>query len=868
MKEINKNYEHLSVEDSWYEHWEEKGYFAPRGKGKPFSMVIPPPNVTGALHMGHALNHTLQDIMARYHRLRGRRVLWVPGTDHAGIATQNVVDKKLLGEGINREDLGREAFIEKVWEWKEQYGNTITKQIRKLGASVDWSRERFTMDEGCSKAVRENFVKLYEEDLIYKGTYITNWCPKCQTALSDIEVEHQDEDGHFWHMTYAIVGSKGHVEIATTRPETMFGDTAVAVHPEDSRYKKYIGKTVMLPFMDKEIPIVADAAVDPDFGTGVVKVTPAHDANDYDIGRRHNLEEIKIMDIKGMMNENVPEAYQGLDRYVCRKKLVKDLDALGALVKVEDHNHAVGHCYRCDTVIEPYLSAQWFVNMAKIVAKPIAAVKDGSIKFVPDRWKKMYFDWMENIRPWCISRQIWWGHQIPVWTCDDCGEEMVSKTDITGCTKCKSENVTQDKDVLDTWFSSALWPFSTLGWPEKTDDVESFYPTNTLITGYDIITFWVSRMITMGLYNFDQIPFDTVYIHGLVRDASGRKMSKSLGNVVDPLQIIEDKGADALRYTVASLVASGGQDVRFTDDRLLSSRNFLNKIWNICRYILLQDVAEVSAEDTTVVDQWILQRFNQARAKMIHHYEAFEFNFAADQMYEFVWGEFCDWYVEMTKLHKASSQKTLIVVLNGILKLLHPIIPFITEEIWNALKEHPLFPEDEKSLDSIMLTSWPDEFDVPKKDLISEVEHVQQIIKTVRNLRAEMNVPPSRKGTLVLCNAAPFVKEYLPYLSFLSRSQKVEFSDAAPQEKSSFAVVGDVDVYLPLEGLIDLGLEKSRLEKEMISLDQDIVRLKKKLSNEGFLKKAPEEVVNKEKMLLGEKTEQADKVKQKIAALV
>ncbi|MEK6558340.1 MAG: valine--tRNA ligase, partial [Candidatus Margulisiibacteriota bacterium] len=576
-------YEHKAVEERWYSFWENSGFFKPTTSGEPLSMVIPPPNVTGALHMGHALNNTLQDVVARYYRLRGRSVLWIPGTDHAGIATQNVVEKQLRSEGLSREILGRDKFVERVWLWKKQYGDTITRQLRKLGTSLDWSRERFTMDEGCSLAVRENFVKLYQDGLIYRGEYIINWCPRCQTALSDIEVEHSDAAGHLWHIRYPISGGKSeaYIIVATTRPETLFGDMAVAVNPRDKRYKKYLGKKVQLPFCNREIPVISDEHVDAKFGTGAVKVTPAHDPNDYQIAVRHDLPFLKVMTLNAMMNDQVPESYRGLDRYDCREKLVSDLGAAGFLEETVDHAHSVGHCYRCHTVTEPSLSKQWFVAMDKLAQRSIDVVQSDEISFIPDRWKNVYFEWMRTIRPWCISRQIWWGHRIPVWYCETCAQEIVSKVDVKQCPHCTSTQIHQDEDVLDTWFSSALWPFSTLGWPNVTDDLKTYYPTTVLITGYDIITFWVSRMITMGLYAMKRIPFSDVFVHGLVRDAQGRKMSKSLGNVVDPLVLIEEKGADVLRFTLSALVTSGGQDIRLTDDKLVSSRNFVNKLWNV-----------------------------------------------------------------------------------------------------------------------------------------------------------------------------------------------------------------------------------------------------------------------------------------------
>ncbi|OGI06124.1 MAG: valine--tRNA ligase [Candidatus Margulisbacteria bacterium GWF2_35_9] len=864
---LEKAYNHLEVEDKWYKEWESKGYFKPYGNGDPLSMVIPPPNVTGALHMGHALNNTLQDIVARFYRMQGRKVLWVPGTDHAGIATQNVVEKQLAKEGISREELGRESFLEKVWEWKEKYGNTITGQLRKLGASVDWSRERFTMDEGCSSAVKENFYRLYNDGLIYRDVYIVNWCPRCHTAISDIEVEHETKEGHLWTIKYPLVGGTGKefIEVATTRPETMFGDTAVAVNQKDKRYTKWIGKKVLLPLMNKEIPIIADDHVDMSFGTGAVKVTPAHDPNDYAIGQRHNLESVIIMDGEAKMNDLVPKKYQGMDRYVCRKQVIEDLESQHFLTKTTPHEHAVGHCYRCNTVIEPYLSKQWFINMEKLADAPIKVVETGEIKFIPSRWEKLYFDWMKNIRPWCISRQIWWGHRIPVWYCDDCNAEIVSKEDVTKCSKCGSTKIHQDEDVLDTWFSSALWPFSTLGWPENTQDLQTFYPTEILITGYDIITFWVSRMITMGLYNMKQIPFSHVYIHGLVRDSKGRKMSKSLGNVVDPLMIIEDKGADVLRYTVASLVTSGGQDIKLMDEKLVSSRNFLNKLWNVSRYILMQETETDTRLGQTIADKWILGELCRVVEETENYYKNYDYNYMIDKIYEFVWGEFCDWYIEMSKLHKAESQATMIYVLNAILKILHPIIPFITEEIWQLVKTHPLCPKDEQSYPSIMLSKWPVVADVKFDN--TPVKLFQNIVKAVRNTRAEINVPVSKKGLIVIKGKNAGLQEYVPYFKFLARANDVEFSEITPTVKYAFAVVGDVEVFLPLAGLIDLDAEKTRLDQEKNKLVKDVDILSKKLGNEGFVKNAPAAVVEKETALLEEKKFQLKAVSEKLQNL-
>lgn len=863
---MDKIYQHINVEDKWYKLWEENGYFSSHGKDNPISMVIPPPNVTGALHMGHALNNTIQDIIARFNRLKGCSVLWIPGTDHAGIATQNVVEKELAKQGKYREELGRKDFIRKVWEWKKEYGNRITKQLRKLGASLDWSSERFTMDQGLSEAVKENFIRLYNEKLIYRDEYIVNWCPRCHTAISDIEVEHKENSGHFWHIRYPFVHDKSAgIVVATTRPETMFGDTAIAVNPKDKRYKDLIGKFVYIPISHKKIPIIADEYVDPDFGTGALKITPAHDPNDFEVGKKHQLEIVKVLDTKACMNSNAPAEYLGMDRDECREALVVDLGKQKYLVQVDEHQHAVGHCYRCYCVVEPYVSKQWFVKMDNLVKEPIKKVQTGDIKFIPDRWKKLYFDWMENIRPWCISRQIWWGHRIPVWYCNDCGQEIVSKIDIVSCPKCNSSKIKQDEDVLDTWFSSALWPFSTLGWPEKTKKLEKFYPTTILVTGYDIITFWVSRMITMGLYNMKEIPFKNIFIHGLVRDSQGRKMSKSLGNVVDPLKLIEEKGADVLRYTLASLVTSGGQDIRLTDDRILNSRNFVNKIWNLSRYILTQKPVAFDLIETNIADQWIVAKFNQVLEEVQSYYENYDFNYTIDKLYEFVWGEFCDWYVEMTKLHKETSQKTLIIILNNILKMLHPVTPFITEEIWQSLKQHPLFPKQEKNCPSIMVTTWPTKIKKQQtNNILKKMSLAQEIIRKIRNLKADLNVP-QKKGNVVLKNSPDYIKSFEKYILHLARLDKIVYSDATPKEAHSYGIVESSEIFLPLVGLIDLEKEKQRLNKELDDINKQIKRIENKLNNPQFIAKAPEKIINKEQDSLADLKFKITAVQKKIS---
>ena len=844
--EMEKAYDPTEVEKHWYEHWEADGLFAPSPKGeKTFSIVIPPPNVTGALHIGHALNNTLQDILTRYHRMAGDATLWLPGMDHAGIATQNVVEKSLAQNGITRHDLGREQFVEKVWEWKEEYGSRIFKQLRYLGSSLDWSRERFTMDEGLSKAVREVFVTLYEEGFIYKGNYITNWCPRCHTALSDIEVEYEANQGKIWHIRYS-----NKIVVATTRPETMLGDTAVAVHPDDERYKSLVGTMIKLPLVNREIPVIADHHVDKDFGTGAVKVTPAHDLNDYAIGKRHNLEEILIMDKEAKMNENVPEKYQGLDRYECRKQVIADLEKLGILADIEDHENSVGHCYRCRTVVEPTLSDQWFVKMKDLVQRPLDAVRRKEVEIIPERWEKLFFEWMENIRDWCISRQIWWGHRIPVWYCD-CGEVIVSRTDPTECPKCRSKNIVQDQDVLDTWFSSALWPFSTLGWPDKTEDLARFYPTSVLVTGYDILTFWVSRMLTMGYKFMGKMPFKKVYVHGLVRDESGKKMSKSKGNVIDPLATVEKYSADALRFALTSLITSGGQDIKLSEEKIQNGRNFLNKLWNVTRFALQKEstaIIENSEPERpkktghTLADKWILSRCHHVVYEATNYLEECRFGEVANLLYDFTWGEYCDWYVEMNKV--GGSPAVLKFVLKTILKMLHPIVPFVTEELWHKLGEDSY----------IMTAEWPvsDQRMIDQK-LEDKMQLLIEIIKTIRNIRTEMNISPAKKASAIFL--VPKAEDILTlqegkaYIEFLARCENVSFVQTLDKKpaKSATAVVRDIQIYLPLADLIDLDAEQARLNKELINVRHELEKIQAKLNNQTFTAKAPQEVIDKEK---------------------
>lgn len=840
---LDKVYDHKNIEQKHYKFWEEQKYFNPdHSKKEVFSIVIPPPNVTGALHMGHALDNTLQDILVRWHRMKAHCTLWVPGTDHAGIATQNVVEKQLHKEGKSRHDLGREEFIKKVWHWKEEYGDRITKQLRLLGCSCDWDHERFTMDEGCSKAVRKVFVELFKEGLIFRGKRIINWCPRCHTALSDVEVEYQEQKGSLWHIKYPIVGkAQKYIVVATTRPETMLGDTAVAVNPEDERYKTVIGKKIKLPLTDREIPIIADEMVDKDFGTGAVKVTPAHDANDFEMGKKHNLPQLVIMDTNGVMNENCPAHYRGLDRYKARELIVEDLRNKGLLAGVDDYENKISTCYRCRTVVEPYVSEQWFVDMPKLAGPAIEAVKTEKIKFYPERWAKVYFDWMENIKEWCISRQIWWGHRIPVWYCE-CGEIICEMEDPKFCPKCQSSKLTQDEDVLDTWFSSALWPFSTLGWPEETADLKKFYPTSALVTGYDIITFWVSRMITMGLKFRQVIPFKNVVIHGLIRDEHGKKMSKSTGNAVDPVELINEYGADALRFTLTSMVTSSGQDLKLSANKVLASRNFNNKLWNVTRYVLMKLQENKFNPVKTPADEWIISRCQKTIASVENSLRQYYFGEAASNLYDFAWSEFCDWYIEFSKL--GCHKETLVYVLGALLKLLHPIIPFITEELWLKLGNQK----------SLMLEAWPlADQKLINETLEKEIEMIIALIKAIRNIRAEMNVPKSKKADVILLAkdeaTKSILEKFADYIKLLASVDKIEIVTklAAKPRDASYAAVSFAEIYLPLANLIDIGVEVERLEKEITKLEKEVDRIKKKLSNNDFIQKAPPEIITAEK---------------------
>ena len=857
-EELAKNYDPQAFEDRIYKKWCDKGYFKPDpdSKKKPFSIVIPPPHVPGQLHMGHALDETLQDILVRTKRMQGYSTLWVPGTDHAGIATQIKVEERLrVDEGLSRYDLGRDKFLERVWAWKDSYEERITGQLKKLGASCDWSRQRFTMDEGCSRAVREVFVNLYDKGLIYRGHRIINWCPRCLTALSDAEVEYKDMPGHFWHIRYPVKGEEAYVEVATTRPETMFGDTAVAVNPEDEATKHLIGKTLILPIVNREIPVIADDYVEIGFGTGCVKITPAHDPNDFLVGQRHGLEQIKVMNDDATMNSYAGK-YEGMDRYECRKALVRDLEAEGFLVKTVPHDHNVGTCYRCGTTVEPLTSDQWFVKMKPLAAPAIEAVENGSIKFVPERFSKNYFNWMNNILDWCISRQLWWGHRIPAFYCDACGCMEVSKTDLTVCPKCGAA-MRQEEDVLDTWFSSALWPFSTLGWPEKTDDLNRYYPTDTLVTGYDIITFWVSRMIFSGLEHMSEKPFSTVFIHGLVRDAQGRKMSKSLGNGIDPLKIIEQYGADALRFALATGNAPGN-DMRFSDEKIEAARNFANKLWNASRFVLMnltesdEELLKTPNEcELAVEDKWILSAFNKLCKTVNDNVDNYEIGIALGEIYSFTWNTFCDWYIEMAKSRTfegstpaaLTAKRVLVYVLSGILKLLHPYMPFITEEIFSAL------PHTEES---IMIASYPtynSAVSYDKEEI--EVERIISCITAIRARRAEMNIAPSKKAKLFVVtkyedtfSAAGKILEKLASVSELHIVDKYESDDAVSIATDSG------NLYIPLAEVVDFEKEKARLTAEYEKNEGEISRLEKKLSNEGFVAKAPEAVVNAERAKL------------------
>lgn len=875
---IPKVYDPASVEKKWYEFWEKNRYFhaEPEPGKKPFSIVIPPPNITGKLHMGHALDNTLQDILIRWHRMMGDNTLWMPGYDHAGLATQIKVEEVLKKEeGKTRFDLGREEFVKRVWAWKEEYGDRIINQLKCLGISCDWERKRFTMDEGCSRAVRETFVSLFEKGLIYKGTRITNWCVNCHTALSDIEVEHEDTPGHLWYVRYPVVGEEDtYLTIATTRPETIPGDTAVAVNPEDERYAKLIGKTLRLPILNREIPVIADSYVDTKFGTGAVKITPSHDPNDYEMGLRHNLSEIVVIGKDGVMTEEAGP-FAGLERYECRKQIVARLKEEGYLVKIEEHSHAVGHCQRCHNIVEPLVSTQWFVKMQPLVKAAVDCVTDGRTQFVPERFTKNYTGWMENIHDWCISRQIWWGHRIPVWYCDDCGEMSASRTDIEKCPKCGSTHIHQDEDALDTWFSSALWPFSTMGWPDNTELLKQFYPTSVLVTGYDIIFFWVARMLIMGMEFMKEIPFEKVFIHGLVRDSQGRKMSKSLGNGIDPLEVIEKYGADTLRFMLIT-GNTPGNDMRFYWERVEGTRNFANKIWNASRFALMNmEGYDKDAElaPYTLADKWILSRLQDTVKDVTGLLERFELGEAGRAIYDFIWSEVCDWYIEIAKprlynkeaaAERATAQHVLATVLVSAMKLLHPYMPFITEEIYQCLPHEA---------ESIMISKWP----VADESLVDpEAERgmnaIMDSIKAIRNMRAEVNANPGKKIPAIMLvseDLREVVAHNDSYIKLLGGIDNLELRplNGEKPENAMAAVVTGIEVYLPLAGLIDVEKETQRLSKELAAMEKDLQRAGGKLNNAGFLAKAPEDVIAKERAKYEELSGKIEAVKKRMAYL-
>lgn len=875
-KNIAKIYHPIEVENKLYSKWEERGYFKPEvnPEGKPFTIVMPPPNITGQLHIGHAFDGTLQDILVRFKRMQGYQALWIPGTDHASIATEVKVVDAMKREGLTKKDVGRDGFLERAWDWADTYRNRITNQFRKLGTSCDWSRERFTMDEGCSEAVKEVFVKLYDKGLIYRGNRIINWCPDCKTALSDAEVEYEEQHGHLWYFRYPIKDNNETIVIATTRPETIPGDSAVAVHPEDERYQHLIGKKVVLPVINREIPIVADEYVDREFGTGVVKITPAHDPNDFEVGLRHHLPQIRIMNADATMNEKAGK-YVGLNRYEARKQIVEDFKNLGLLEKVQDHIHNVGACYRCATTVEPITSEQWFVKMEPLARPAIEAVKKGNTKFIPERFDKIYFNWMENIKDWCISRQLWWGHRIPAYYCQECGEVIVAKEEPKAC-KCGSTIFKQDEDVLDTWFSSALWPFSTLGWPENTEDLRKHYPNDVLVTGYDIIFFWVARMIFSGIEQMGEPPFQDVYIHGIVRDAQGRKMSKSLGNGVDPLEIIKDFGADALRFTLVT-GNSPGNDTRWHMEKVEANRNFANKIWNAARFVLMnigEDILqkeEEAKDNLSSADKWIISRCNTVALEVTENLEKYELGIAAAKLYDFIWNEYCDWYIELVKPRlygeeessKIAAQYTLVMVLKNTMKLLHPFMPFITEEIFTHL------PGEEES---VMTSSWP-EF---QEKLVytqeeEEMEIIMSTIRSIRNARAEMNVVPSRKAKVILVAAnlriAQILNKSKVYFEKLASASKVVVKtekEGIPENVVS-AVVDQIEIFIPLEDLIDWEKEIQRLQKEKENLKKELKRVNGKLSNKGFISKAPAAVVEKEREKQKKYQEMMEKVLERLS---
>ena len=864
-KDLAKQYDPKDVEDRIYKFWLDGKYFHAKcdPEKKPYTIVIPPPNITGQLHMGHALDNTLQDILIRYRRMQGYDALWLPGTDHASIATEAKIVEAMRKEGITKEDIGREGFLKRAWEWKEKFGGRIIEQLKKMGSSCDWDRERFTMDEGCSKAVKEVFVNLYNKGLIYRGERIVNWCPHCLTSISDAEVEYEDQAGHFWHLRYPFKDGSGYLELATTRPETMLGDTAVAVNPNDERYKDIVGKTLILPIVHREIPVIADDYVEMDFGTGCVKITPAHDPNDFEVGLRHNLEVIDTFTDDAHIK---PEwgKYAGMDRMEARKAIVEDLEKEGAIVKIEDYSHNVGVCYRCHSSIEPKVSKQWFVKMEPLAKPAIDCVKNGEVKFVPERFDKTYYHWMENIKDWCISRQLWWGHRIPAWYCDDCGEVVVSKETPTVCPKCGCTHLTQDPDTLDTWFSSALWPFSTLGWPDKTPELAHYFPTSTLVTGYDIIFFWVARMIFSSVENMHERPFDTVFIHGIVRDAQGRKMSKSLGNGIDPLIVIDEYGADALRFTLAT-GNSPGNDMRFSDEKVGASRNFANKLWNAARFILMNlgedEKAPHIPDELALEDKWILSLFNKLTKEVTDNLDKFELGIAVQKLYDFIWDVFCDWYIEISKIRLNSGDEKaaqtardmLVYIMSNTLKLLHPFMPFITEEIWQTL------PNDGES---IMISEWPvykDEHNFSVEE--QEMDRIMEAVRAIRNRRAEMNVPPSKKAKYYIATAHKdtFEKAGI-FMQRLASCSEAEIGDSFEIDDAVCIVTTDAKIYIPLGELVDFEKEIARLNKEKEKVLKDLEFIDKKLNNENFVAKAPKTVVDGQR-------EAAQKLRDKIAMI-
>ncbi|MDI3472373.1 MAG: valyl-tRNA synthetase [Thermotogaceae bacterium] len=870
METLSSRYEHSGLEDKWYRYWEEKGYFIPKGEGDKFSIVIPPPNITGKIHLGHALNITIQDIIVRYKRMKGFDVLWVPGEDHAGIATQNVVEKELAKQGKRKEELGRNKFLDIVWDWANTYRKEIAKQIKALGASCDWTRERFTLDENLNRAVKKVFVELYRKGLIYKGKYIVNWCPRCDSVLSNEEVEYEEENAKLYYIKYPFEDGSGHIEIATVRPETILGDTAVAVHPNDERYREFIGKFVILPIVGRKLKIIADKYVDPSFGTGAVKITPAHDPNDYIIGQNHQLEFVEVIDKNGVMNENAGE-YKGLDRFEAREKIVEDLEKLGYLSKVEDYKHSIGKCYRCGTVVEPVLSDQWFVKMKPLAQPAIEVVENGKIQFFPEKWKNFYLSWMYEIRDWCISRQLWWGHRIPVWYCGDCGHVNVAENEPAECEKCGSTNLKQDSDVLDTWFSSALWPFSTLGWPEETEDLKKYYPTDVLVTGFDIIFFWVAKMIIQGIEFMKEVPFRHVYIHQLVRDKFGRKMSKSLGNGIDPLEIIEKYGADSLRFTLAILAAQG-KDIKVDEKYFEVYKRFINKIWNASRFVFMncenvEKLEEVESLNLKLVDKWLVSKLNKTIRNSTNALENYEFNIAAKEIYEFFWGVFCDWYIEASKSRlnsddeneKKTVQSLLLKTLDKSLRLLHPFMPFVTEEIWQKLPE---------SGESISISSWPYPEEVAYTDEEEKFEKIMEVIRGIRNAKADMDIPQTKKlNVSVLQKSYKLSNEEIDYIINLANVAEINFVDLKPPKTVTAFIDEAFEVYVDIPGDVDFEAERKRLENRLRKLEDEKNKLEKKLSDEKFLKNAPEDIVEEKKLQYHDLTLKIERMKKLVEDL-